>query len=120
MSASIACFAAAFTVAGAGKFGKPCARLIPPCIALSRVISRMTDSVNPTVRAASRALATRISVLLREVHAIEQRLAGLVAAKVLSEERERPLLHSRRIASGVRRDDDVLERPERAVGRQRL
>src|SRR5437773_4789950 len=60
MSASMARFAASFTCAGAGKFGKPCARLMPPWTALSRVISRMTDSVKPTVRDARRSRATSI------------------------------------------------------------
>src|SRR5215212_4009177 len=32
--------------AGAGKSGKPCERLTAPCFRASRVISRMTDSVN--------------------------------------------------------------------------
>ena len=59
MSASIARFAASLSACGAAKFGKPCARLIPPWIALRRVISRMTDSVKPAVRAASFARAMR-------------------------------------------------------------
>jgi hypothetical protein len=38
--------AASFTAAGAAKSGKPCDRLTPPTRSLSRVISRITDSVN--------------------------------------------------------------------------
>src|SRR5262245_47850515 len=46
MSALIAAHAASLMAAGAGKSGKPCDRLTPPYRWLSRVISRMTDSVN--------------------------------------------------------------------------
>src|SRR5712692_63957 len=42
----MAAHAASLTTAGAGKSGKPCDRLTPPWRSLSRVISRMTDSVN--------------------------------------------------------------------------
>ncbi len=45
-SASMAAFAASFSSAGQGKSGKPCARLMPSCARQSRVISRITDSVN--------------------------------------------------------------------------
>src|SRR5262245_12319676 len=45
-SSSIAAMAAALTASGAGKSGNPCDRLTPPWRSLSRVISRMTDSVN--------------------------------------------------------------------------
>src|SRR6185369_5119216 len=45
-SATIAAQAASLIAAGAGKSGKPCDRLTPPYKSLSRVISRMTDSVN--------------------------------------------------------------------------
>src|SRR6478735_7860304 len=38
--------AASFTTAGAAKSGKPCDRFTPRYCWLSRVISRMTDSVN--------------------------------------------------------------------------
>src|SRR6266536_601311 len=44
--------AAAFTSSGASKSGKPWARLTAPCSSASRVISRMTDSVNRSVRRA--------------------------------------------------------------------
>src|SRR5688500_11396073 len=44
--------AACFTTAGAGKSGKPWARFTAWCAAASRVISRMTDSVNGRVRSA--------------------------------------------------------------------
>src|SRR5438034_1856301 len=46
MSALMAAHAASLTAAGAGKSGNPCDRLTPPYMWLSRVISRMTDSVN--------------------------------------------------------------------------
>src|SRR5439155_21890589 len=45
-SAAMASWAALLTESGAGKSGKPCARLIAPCAIARRVISRMTDSVN--------------------------------------------------------------------------
>src|SRR5262252_5469564 len=38
--------AASFTACGAAKSGNPCDRLTAWCASLSRVISRMTDSVN--------------------------------------------------------------------------
>src|SRR5687767_8575404 len=89
-------FAASFRAAGAGKFGKPCARLIPPWTCTSRVISRITDSVKPSVRSASSRFAVRISALGSapsiaepQVDAVQQRLAGLEAAQVLLDERDR-------------------------------
>src|SRR5207237_162394 len=42
----MAAHAASLITAGAGKSGNPCDRLTPPWRSLSRVISRMTDSVN--------------------------------------------------------------------------
>ena len=45
-SASIAAHAAAFSSGGHGKSGKPWPRLIAPCWAASRNVSRITDSVN--------------------------------------------------------------------------
>ena len=42
MSSAIACRAASLISSGAGKSGKPCARLIAPCATESRVISRIT------------------------------------------------------------------------------
>ena len=45
-SARIAAHAASLTTSGAGKSGNPCDRFTPPWRWLSRVISRMTDSVN--------------------------------------------------------------------------
>src|SRR5690606_10384012 len=44
-SASIARFAASLIAGGAGKSGKPWARLTAPCCCASRVIARITDSV---------------------------------------------------------------------------
>src|SRR6202035_3558457 len=46
MSSEMACRAASLTSMGAGKSGKPCERLTALCFSASRVISRMTDSVN--------------------------------------------------------------------------
>src|SRR5579862_578033 len=46
MSSSMAFCAARFTSAGAGKSGKPCDKLMALYCSASRVISRMTDSVN--------------------------------------------------------------------------
>ena len=42
----MAAHAASLISDGAGKSGKPCERLTAPCCCASRVISRMTDSVN--------------------------------------------------------------------------
>src|SRR6266705_441478 len=46
ISAAIASCAARLISSGAGKSGKPWARLMAPCLIANRVISRMTDSVN--------------------------------------------------------------------------
>ena len=46
--------AASLSSPGAGKSGKPCARLIAPCRLATRVMSRMTDSVKVWVRTAVR------------------------------------------------------------------
>ncbi len=46
MSAKTASEAAFFRTSGAAKSGNPCDRLIAPCWMASRVISRITDSVN--------------------------------------------------------------------------
>src|SRR5262245_64432970 len=46
MSSRIASTAASLVSAGAGKSGKPWARLTAPAATASRFISRMTDSVN--------------------------------------------------------------------------
>src|SRR5690348_7544346 len=54
MSARIACTAASLRISGQGKLGKPCARLMASCSVASRVIPRITDSVNERVRAAVR------------------------------------------------------------------
>src|SRR2546425_3700051 len=50
MSARIARAAASLMTSGAGKLGKPWARLMAPCSLATRVIPRMTDSVKPWVR----------------------------------------------------------------------
>src|SRR5579885_3908366 len=50
MSRAIASAAASLSTAGAGKSGNPCARLMAPCCMASRVISRITDSVNLSMR----------------------------------------------------------------------
>src|ERR687886_1273039 len=52
MSPWIAALAAAFIGVGIGQSGKPCARLIASYSWAIRVISRITDSVKPTVRSA--------------------------------------------------------------------
>src|SRR6266704_5310831 len=49
-SPSMARWAASRISVGGGKLGIPWARLIPSCWLLMRVISRMTDSVNPWTR----------------------------------------------------------------------
>src|ERR1700756_1000340 len=46
MSSEIAWRAGFFSLAGAAKSGKPCERFTAPCFIASRVISRITDSVN--------------------------------------------------------------------------
>src|SRR4051794_23007912 len=45
-SSAIACMATRLMSSGAAKSGKPCERLTAPCLIASRVISRITDSVN--------------------------------------------------------------------------
>src|SRR5207247_695774 len=55
-SAKIASAAACFSSSGAGKSGKPWARLTAPRAMASRFISRMTDSVNRSAFALIRAL----------------------------------------------------------------
>ncbi len=52
MSPWIAAHAASFIASGIGKSGKPCARFIAPCSFATRVISRITLSVNVCVRRA--------------------------------------------------------------------
>src|SRR6266496_4873332 len=52
MSPRIAAHAASFIGSGIGKSGKPWARLIAPYWFATRVISRMTDSVNVEARCA--------------------------------------------------------------------
>jgi hypothetical protein len=46
------------TSSGAGKSGKPCDKLIAPCATESRVISRITDSVNDDALREGRILDT--------------------------------------------------------------
>src|SRR5712664_1367428 len=46
MSSAMACIATRLMSSGAGKSGKPCERLTAPYFIASRVISRITDSVN--------------------------------------------------------------------------
>src|SRR5216684_5620839 len=45
-SSAMACIATRLMSSGAGKSGKPCERLTAPYFIASRVISRITDSVN--------------------------------------------------------------------------
>src|SRR5690554_1812452 len=54
MFARIASQAASLITSGAGKSGKPWARLMAPVSLATRVISRITDSVKPCVRRAVR------------------------------------------------------------------
>src|ERR1051325_1847602 len=51
-SSAMARAAACFKTSGAAKFGNPCARLMAACSLASRVMPRITDSVNPWVRRA--------------------------------------------------------------------
>src|SRR5438874_3632106 len=51
-SSAMAHAAASFKTSGAAKFGNPCARLMAPCSLASRVMPRITDSVNECVRRA--------------------------------------------------------------------
>jgi hypothetical protein len=60
-SAAIAARAASLISSGAAKSGKPCDRLIAPCAFASRVISRMTDSVNEDALCDGRIFDTRRS-----------------------------------------------------------
>src|ERR1041384_7465908 len=53
-SPSSARCAASTTARGGGKFGMPWARFTPPYWLTTRVISRMTDSVNPWTRSEMR------------------------------------------------------------------
>src|SRR6266849_238140 len=53
MSSEMACRAASLISAGAAKSGNPCERFTAPCFRASRVISRMTDSVNCSALAES-------------------------------------------------------------------
>lgn len=64
MSASIASMAARLTKSGAGKSGKPWARLIAPCSSASRVISRITDSEKTSVRAATKGRGAMPAILV--------------------------------------------------------
>src|ERR1044072_7438719 len=50
MSAAMASAAACLRPSGAGKSGTPWARLMAPCLTARRVISRITDSVNFSMR----------------------------------------------------------------------
>src|ERR1035441_364158 len=50
MSSAMAWAAASLSAAGAGKSGKPCARVVAPWPMPRRVISRMTDSPNREMR----------------------------------------------------------------------
>src|SRR6516225_7979329 len=61
MSSEIACLAASLISAGAAKSGNPCERLTALCFIASRVISRITDSVNCSALA---------EIMRREISAI--------------------------------------------------
>jgi len=64
MSPWIAAHAASFIGAGIGKSGNPCARFIAPYWLATRVISRITDSVNVLARFAVAARAEALWVLV--------------------------------------------------------
>ena len=72
-SSAIAFRAASLTSSGAAKSGNPCERLIASCSIASRVISRITDSVNETAF-----FEGRISLghRTRSVHAREGEVAS--------------------------------------------
>src|SRR5438067_12544878 len=67
MSPWIAAHAASFIGSGIGKSGNPCARFIAPYWLETRVISRMSDSVNVEARMALRARAEAVVVIEIEV-----------------------------------------------------
>src|SRR5439155_24152930 len=79
MSAAMASEAARFRTSGAGKSGKPCARLVAPESSASRVISRMTDSVKLLVRALRKRVLRAVTVedTLRAYLKIRGRRGGL-------------------------------------------
>jgi hypothetical protein len=59
-SAAMASAAARFSASGAGKSGKPYARLTALCLRATRVISRMTDSVKSAVRRLRNGIINRV------------------------------------------------------------
>src|SRR5207302_1925199 len=86
MSARIARAAASLMTCGAGKLGKPCARLMARCSFARRVMARMTDSVNPWVR---RAVCTRQHYSgLAALHQYEPGPIERVARRALGSQRE--------------------------------
>src|SRR5690348_252715 len=62
MSSEMACRAASLISAGAAKSGKPCERFTALCFSASRVISRITDSVNCSAFAESMRRASCVIV----------------------------------------------------------
>ena len=64
---SKASFAASISGRGGSKSGNPCARLMPSCMLLTRVISLMTDSVNRLTRLEYRCLDVTLNLSL-ELH----------------------------------------------------
>jgi len=62
MSSEMACRAASLISAGAAKSGKPCERFTALCFNASRVISRITDSVNCSALAESMRRAICVTV----------------------------------------------------------
>ncbi len=86
-SARMASTAASFRSSGAGKSGKPWARLIAPCSRATRVISRMTDSVKRAALADS--VSGRLPIAA-------QRLAGITGRQLAaSGPRSRPWMRVR-------------------------
>src|SRR5580704_9451803 len=81
--------AASFTSAGAGKSGKPCAKLTAPCCRARRVISRITDSVKYS--AFSESIRRAVAAILSAVGFASAELVIVVLGKTkgFTDERHR-------------------------------
>src|SRR5277367_89684 len=80
MSSAMACRAASLISAGAAKSGKPCDRLTALCFCASRVISRMTDSVNCSALAESMRVLEDRAARVTEVSVIAIQYFAIAAA----------------------------------------
>src|SRR5262249_21096744 len=100
-SPSSARWAASTTAGGGAKFGMPWARLTPPYWLTTRVISRMTDSVNPWTR----------SEIRTRVGSAPSRDGGYDRDLVTVLERGRPVVHEPDVFLV---DVDVHEAPQLA------